>query len=149
MKVISILLRGSLEEPLCYNFGALYPVTSGEWELCIKTIGFSYEKSSATEPDLPNLNKFIRLTCNYVESLSLDQTQTQSQAKESVLAILQLKLNEGEKKLIEFENRDYFFISSPSQKFKVYISNSDGSSLSDTIKKHLHVHILLFFRRRS
>ncbi len=149
MKLIPILLRGSLEKTLTYNFGALYPVTSGEWELCIKTVAFSYQKLSPSDPDLPNLNKFVRLTCNYVESLSLDQSQTQSQASESILAILQLKLKGGQKHLIEFKNRDFFFVSSPSQKFKFFISNSDGSNLSDTTKKHLNVHVLLFFRRRS
>ncbi len=149
MKLIPVLVRGNLKDPIKYNFGILYPITSGEWELSIKTVAVSYEKSSQTDPDPPNLDKIIRLTCNYVESLSFDETQTQAILKESVLSIMRLKINLDEQILLELPNRDFFFVSSPSQKLEFNISDLNGSSLSDTVKRHLNVEILLLFRRRS
>ncbi len=149
MKLIPILLRGNLEEKLNFNFGALYPVTNGEWEMCIKTFTVSYTKSSPSDPNLPNVDKFVRLSSNYVESLSFDESQTKSVTIESVLAIIRLKLKDGQKQLLEFPQRDFFFISAPSQKLYFNISNSDGSPLNDSLKKHLNIQILVLFRRRS
>ena len=149
MKIIPLFLRGNLKNPLTYNFGAIYPIKSGEWELSIKSVAVSFEQPSGTNPIPPNLDNFIRVSCNYVETILLDSSQTQSLTSESVLEILHVKLRPGEKKLFDFSNRDYFFVSSPSEKFQCNIENSDGSSLEETIKMHLNVDILILFRRRN
>ncbi len=149
MKIIPVLVQGSLTEPITYNFGSLYPINKGEWELCLKTLAVTYRNSAAKDPKPPNLDKFICLRCNYVESLSLNASQTQSISSESVLSILHFKLQPGQKKLYDFSERDYFFVSSPSQKFQFHLLNSDGSSLPDNVKKHLNVQALFLFRRRN
>ncbi len=149
MKLIPVLLRGNLKDCIKCNFGMLYPITNGEWELCVKTIAVSYKKKSQSDPNPPNLDKFIRLTCNYVESLSFDDSQTQPLVKESVLAILRLEVKANEKYFYEFPNRDFFLISSPSQKFQINISDTEGSTFNDTVQQCLNVEILILFRRRS
>ncbi len=148
MKIIPLFIEKRLDEPLNYNFGVLYPITSGEWELCIKSLGIIYNQPEGRQP-APPLDKFIRLSCNYVESLSLDSSETQSITAESILSLLHLKLKVGEKKIFEFCQRDYFFVSSPSQKLQFHILNSDATSLAKDIAKNLEVKLLILFRRRT
>ncbi len=144
MKLIPVLLRGKLGN-LSYNFGSVYPVTQGEWEMCIKTVAFSYKKEdSQTVP--PNVNRFLCFKSNYVDSLTYINSQTET--SESVLGLIRLKIKPGEKVLNDFADRDFFCVSAPSQKFEFRVLNSDGSEIDETIKQYMHVQALILFRRR-
>ncbi len=135
------------QDSLNYNFGTLYPITQGEWEISLKSLAISYKKKSSTDPDPPNINTFLRLTCNYVESLSLSDTVSVS--TESVLSIIHLKLKLGQNAFFNFSERDFFYVSSPKQKFQFKILKVDGTTLPDSLKKNLQFHVLVLFRRIS
>ncbi len=150
MKLISLLLEGSLKDPVTYNFGSLYPVTQGEWELCLKTVAIFYEKAQPPSVDPPNINRFIRVSCNYVQSLYfVDESHTQSMVGESVLSLNRLKLKAGQKEIFHFNENNFFVVSEPTQTFEISSANSDGSSLPKEMADFLKVSVLIFFRRKS
>ncbi len=150
MKLIPLFFEGSLATPLTYNFGSLYPITQGEWELTVKTIGLHYKKSTRPGvPDPPNINRFVRISCNYVQCLSYDRTKSQILTEESVLALNRLKLKAGQKEIFHFSYSDFFLISHPTQKFQINLCNSDGTILSPEISAFLNASVLIYFRRRG
>ncbi len=118
MKLIPVLVEGFLKEPLSYNFGSLYPITQGDWELCLNTIALFYTKSK-NPPDPPNINRFIRTTCNCVQNLAFEHSQTQSSLCESVLALHRLKLKAGQKEIFNFSENIFFLCRNLRRNFKL------------------------------
>ncbi len=149
MKIIPILLRGSLKEDLSYNFGAIYPITQGEWEVSIQTVSFEYNKSRNKKiPDPPRINEFLYISCNYVENVNILANEERT-VERSTLSVLLVDIAAGQKKHFPFTVRDYFHISSPSRKFILQVRDEHNEQLPDAVQNKLNITVALLFRRKS
>ncbi len=149
MKLIPILLRGTLQEDLQYNFGTVYPISKGTWELAIQSIAFEYLKSNDQQkPDPPPVDEFLYVSCNYVEGTRVF-TSEESSIQPAVLSLLHIKIKAGEKKYFPFGNRDYFQVSAPTQKLEFYLKNEHNQRLPNVVEERLNVTVMLLLRRIS
>ena len=146
MKLVPILLRGNFTKDLMYNFGAIFPVTKGEWQLSIQTVAFEYMKSSDRRPDPPPINEFLYLSSNYVEETQILSNE-ESSIKPVVLSLIHINLKPGEKKVIQFAVRDFFNISSPTKKLFLFLRDEHYEPFKNNIAEKLNVTIMLLLRR--
>ncbi len=109
MKTIPVLLRGNLTEDLQYNFGTVYPITKGEWQVAIKHVAFEYSKNKVKTPVQRAIDSFLYLSCNYVEETFVYASE-ESSVKSSVLELLYVQLEAGKKQVISPPNRDFYHV---------------------------------------
>ncbi len=152
MALVPLVLAGNLEEKeIAYNFGVAYPISKGTWELAIKTLIFEYKKKDPENPDdkdPPSFNKFLFLSCNYVEEPRVING-AEIRVEPSVLCSCHLIAKAGAKKIINFETRDFFRVSAPTKKFTISITDHHGEELHKEIRKKLNLSVLLLFRRTT
>ncbi len=149
MRLVPILLRGNLEEDLQYNFGSIYAISQGSWEIAIQCVAFEYMKSSNPRiPDPPPVNLFLYLSCNYVEDTRA-LISGESSVQPAVLSLLHLNIKSGEKKSFNFENRDFFQVSAPTQKLFFYFRDEHNRQLPTTVQQKMNTTVILLLRRRA
>ncbi len=145
------MVQGNLEKDISYYFGVAYSISKGSWEVAVKTILFEYQKKDPSNPndkDPPPFNKFLFLSCNYVEEpkvIAGDQTSLEP----SVLCSCHLSAIPGKKRLVSFENHDFFRVSAPTKRLTVKITDHHNQQLDLDIRKKLNLTVFFLFRRNN
>ncbi len=145
MKNIPVVLRGTVQQDLEYNFGVAYPITKGDWQIALKSVGFEYNKGNKKDIP-PPIDIFLSLVCNYVEETRILSSEETS-VEPAILSFLHLNIKGGDKKLIEFPVRDFFQVNSPTQKFVLQIRDEHNGKLPEAMSENLSITVMLLFRR--
>ena len=152
MTLIPVLLKGTAENDLFYDFGAAHAIEKGTWQVAVQTVAFDYYQIPApapheNPPEMPTINSLVYISCNYVENLTV-QDSTAVTTEESIIALQLLALQPGFIKSFKFQNRDFFDVAAPSTRFYLRMRKEDGSPLlEEAYRPYLTITVLLLFRR--
>ena len=152
MTLIPVLLKGTAENDLFYDFGAAYAIEKGTWQVAIQTVAFDYYQIPASAPhqdppEMPSINSLVYISCNYVEDLVVQDSSTVT-TEESIIALQLLALKAGFIKSFKFQSRDFFDVAAPSTRFYLRMRKEDGTPLlEEAYRPYLTISALLLFRR--